>query len=259
MAEALRGRGVLVTRPHAQAGALCAALQARGARPLSLPLIEIVPVDAALQAQALAARLDGFRMVFFVSANAVAQGLPWFRRHRAWPPGPPVATLGPGSARALRDAGFQAVVAPPTRFDSEGLLALPECSADALAGGTVLIVRGAGGRDLIDRELIARGVRVESLVCYRRAHPPLDLDALEAKRSEGVLHAITLSSSEAATYFGARIGAVGRQTLLALPVFAPHPRVAEAARAAGFACVIETPAADAGLLAGLEHWFATLR
>ena len=37
-----------------------------------------------------------------------------------------VATVGQGSAKALRDLGVLEIIAPQERFDSEALLALPE-------------------------------------------------------------------------------------------------------------------------------------
>jgi uroporphyrinogen-III synthase len=40
------------------------------------------------------------------------------------------------------------------------------------------------------------------------------------------------------------------------PVFAPHPRIAAAARALGLGTVVETAPADEGIVAGLETFFA---
>jgi uroporphyrinogen-III synthase len=256
MAGALAGRTIAVTRPLAQAEALSAAIRGEGGTPLALPLLEIVAaVDAEGFAQ-LAASLDEYALVFFVSANAVSHGLAGLRARRAWPPGPMVATVGPGSAAALQAAGFAKVIAPPERFDSEGVLALPEFAASALAGKRVLILRGDGGRELLADELSARGAQVTSFSCYTRTLPALDVPALVARMTQGQLDALTLSSSEAARHFAQQLREQGGAALFRLPVFAPHPRVVTCAETLGFEQVILTEGADAGLLAGLRAHFA---
>ena len=251
MAGALAGRTIAVTRPLAQADALNAAIRAEGGTPFGLPLLEIEAVQDADGFARIAASLDDYALVFFVSANAVSHGLAGVRAHRLWPPGPVVATVGPGSAAVLLAAGFATVIAPPERFDSEGVLALPEFAAEALAGRRVLILRGDGGRELLADELSARGAQVTSFTCYTRNLPPPDVPALVARMTQGQLDALTLSSSEAVRHFAQVLRERGGEALFDLPVFAPHLRVADCARSSGFRRVILTEGADAGLLAGL--------
>ncbi len=255
MAVALAGRTILVTRPAAQADALCAAIEAQGGRTWRLPLLDIAPVDDSEAFAALASSLDEFDFAFFVSANAVSHGLAGIRAHRAWPPGPQAVTVGPGSATALRDAGFTEVLVPAERFDSEGVLALPEFAPDAVTGKRVLILRGDGGRELFGDVLMARGAQVSCFTCYRRLAPDVDVQTLASAASAGALDAITLTSSEAVRHLAAAL-TTDAAPVLAVPVFAPHERVAEAARAAGFTHVVLTDSADKGLLAGLCAHFA---
>ena len=47
----------------------------------------------------------------------------------------------------------------------------------------------------------------------------------------------------------------GAPLLLRTPLFAPHEKIAEAARRFGVAHVIATPGGDAGLVDGLINWF----
>ena len=63
----------------------------------------------------------------------------------------------------------------------------------------------------------------------------------------------------------ARLGETARTLLVALPVFVPHPRVAEQARALGVADVVVSGAADEDVLAALvatpylpSVWWLTL-
>ncbi|MCL2657493.1 MAG: uroporphyrinogen-III synthase [Betaproteobacteria bacterium] len=245
----LSGQRILVTRPARQAAALSAAIEAAGGEALNLPLIEIEPVEDQEGFRALAAELDAFVYAFFVSANAVEHGLACVRAFRAWPPGPQVATVGPGSAKALHEAGFAKVLAPAERFDSEGVLALPEFAPARIAGQGVLILRGDGGRELLADELRARGARVCCVTCYRRTFPPLDIPVLQ--RAD----ALTLSSSEAVRHLAAGLREQGLNAFWDKPVFVPHIRIAVAASDAGFTQVIETAGGDAGLMQGLLMYY----
>ncbi|WP_417070333.1 fused uroporphyrinogen-III synthase HemD/membrane protein HemX [Niveibacterium terrae] len=249
----MRSPVILVTRPAAQAVAFADGLSAAGFTPWVLPLIGIEAIAEPEDLDAILVALDDFCCAVFVSANAVELGLAAIRARCAWPASLALAAPGPGTARVLREAGFSEVLSPEIRFDSEGLLALPEFSAEAIRGRKVLIVGGEGGRELIADELIRRGGAVVHLRAYRRQLLPVPVTELQSAFREGRLAAITLTSSEAARHLGGALE--GECGLKALPVFAPHPRIVEAAQMAGFTEVIQTDAADPGLLAGIARYF----
>lgn len=251
--RALAGRCIAVTRPAEQAEALCAAIVARGGRCLLHPLIDIAPVEDTAALIAQARRLADFALIFFVSPNAVRHGLPLLQAAGPLPPSVQIATVGPGSAQALRAAGIEEVLVPQAGFDSEAVLALPAFQPEAVAGREVLILRGDGGRELLADTLRERGARVTVLSCYRRLPPSADPAALIAAASDGRLSAITLTSSEAVDRLAEQLGSA-LACLQPVPVFACHPRIAERARRQGFVQVVETPPGDAGLLAALEAW-----
>src|SRR5512138_58820 len=123
----LSGRRVVVTRRAGQATSLVEQLQARGATVLELPAIEIVPPDdTGPLDQALRSR-QRYQWIVFTSANAVqavlgrlaALGLP----PRLGSPGPQVASLGPSTTSALRQAFPADPVAlePESEFRAAGL------------------------------------------------------------------------------------------------------------------------------------------
>lgn len=253
---ALDGLGILVSRPRAQAASLCAAIRAEGGEPLAFPLIDIAPLAHSEGLLASMEELDSAVLAIFVSGNAVSHALDFILARRSWPPSLAAATVGEQSAAALRVRGLHRVIVPQGRFDSEALLALPELAADRVAGGTVLIFRGDGGRELMADTLQARGARVLQVSCYRRM-PPTDGAPLCRALAEDRLHALTVTSSEAVRNLCGLPGLDCLDALRALPVFAPHARIAEQARAAGFACVIETGPADAGLMQGLLAYFSS--
>lgn len=250
-----RGRRIVVTRPAAQSEALCAAIRARGGEPLCFPLLVIEPATDCGELAAIAPRLDAFDIAFFVSPNAVAYALQPLLAARPWPPRLAVATVGQGSERALKDFGFERVIAPSAGFDSEAVLALPEFAPAAVRGRRVVIFRGDGGRDLFGSTLVERGAEVEYVTCYRRTLPATDPAPLLQAAAAGELAAILLTSSEGVRNLAALVGEAGMAVLRTVPAFASHPRIAAHARAAGFVTVVETAAGDAGLLHALEQHF----
>ncbi len=150
----LAGRGVLVTRPAAQAEPLCRLIEAAGGRAIRFPTIAIEPAaDAGTRAR-LAEPWD---LLYFVSPNAVEQALALVPDGR-WPRVSWVAAVGRGTAKALEAAGRAPDLVPSERYESEALLAMPEL-AD-MRGRRVLIVRGEGGRGLFAEAMTARGAEV---------------------------------------------------------------------------------------------------
>lgn len=253
MSQALQGRSILVTRPAAQASGLAAQIRQAGGEPVLYPLLDIQPLpDSALDVAWDA--LPQTSLAIFISPNAVAHSVVRLRARGAWPAQCRVAAVGQGTARALAEAGFQDVVFPPTQFDSEGLLALPELGAHPMAGRRVLLFKGEGGRDLLGQTLRERGAEVVEVPCYRRHPPAQDPGPVQARLDASELDAVILSSSEAAAHLPAVFRDDQWAKARVIPVFVPHPRIAEAATSLGCACVVQTAAGDAGLMAGLRAY-----
>lgn len=247
----LSGLGILVTRPVRQAAGLVAQLATLGATPIVFPAIVILPpADLAPLARAHAA-LAQYDAAIFVSSNAAEYGVPG---PASWPLRVVAIATGPGTAAALAASGLADVRIPETTFDSDGLLAMPALAN--VRGQRIAIFRGEGGRDRLGDALRARGARVDYVDCYRRARPSAGVeglaDALRARR----VHALTVTSSEGLDNLCALLDRDARALLAALPAFVPHPRIAEHARALGFAAVA-TDNGDAGLIAGLLEWSAS--
>src|SRR5512146_2941267 len=123
----LAGLNIVITRPREQAAGLAQRIEQLGGRALLLPLLEIEAVsdDRALREQL--SRLNQADLAIFISPNAVQYGMAAVLASGALPPSLKFAAIGQSSAKALRELGVGRVIAPSTRFDSEGLLALPEC------------------------------------------------------------------------------------------------------------------------------------
>jgi uroporphyrinogen-III synthase len=252
----LAGRAVVITRPERQAAGLASLIESAGGRALRFPTIEIEPI----RTPALDAVLGGlvtYDVAIFISRNAVAQGLARTRERGAgWPPGPPgpvAAAIGAGTRRALEAEGFAAVIAPEGPADSEALLAEPALAN--VSGKRIVIFRGEGGRETLAAELRARGATVDYAECYRRVAPGTDLRPLIAQWSRGEVDAVTVSSGEGLANLAARLGEAVRPFLSAVPVFVPHPRVAQQALLLGGADVVVSGTADEDVLAALVAYF----
>lgn len=257
----LAGRGIVITRPVQESQLFAGRIAEAGGVPFLFPAIEIRLLRSA-GLEALGARLAEFDHAVFISPSAVNAAWDLLPADAGWPAHTVPMAVGAGSMRALvrRGVAPDRILSPAERYDSEALLALPELQD--MAGRRVLIFRGRGGRELLADTLRARGAQVTYAECYERAMPQTDAAPLIAAHARGALHALTLTSSEGARNVHTLLGgATGpqRRLLTELPVFASHPRIAEAARSLGAQQVITTDQGDDGVLAGLLAWFGNAR
>jgi uroporphyrinogen-III synthase len=255
---------VLVTRPLREARSWVDRLVACGLDARALPLIDIAPVHDRQPLRDAWRRIGDYRAVMFVSGNAADRffgenpvpGLVEYA-HRAtdfiaW-------STGPGTRDALVHAGVPAAQircpAPDApQFDSEALWA--QVAHEVRPGDAVLIVRGAdaqeraAGRDWLAHQLAQSGVRVDTVLAYRRSMPVwTDAEMALARDAATDGSVWLLSSSEAV---GHLLQLLPEQSWLAARAVATHPRIAQAARAAGFGVVCESrPTVDA-LVASIE-------
>ncbi len=246
---------LIVTRPAAQAGAWVAALQALGQDAVALPLIAVAPPADLAPVRLAWQRLPQCSLAMFVSANAVAH---FFAAAPApWPAGVRAGSTGPGTSAALRAAGVPAalLVEPATdavQFDSEALWA--RLSHESWSGLQVLVVRGEDGRDWLAETLRARGAEVHFVAAYRRHAPRL-------KPEEQALLAQALAAPAAHLWLFSSSEAVGHLRTLAPTAdwhrsraVASHPRIAQAARDAGFGQVQPAPPSPEAVAALAAAW-----
>lgn len=252
----LGGRGILVTRPVARAAHLADCIRRAGGDPVLFPTLEIVSIleNLSFSMKYTDNNIIKCDLLIFVSPTAVEHGLAPFRA--CWPAGLVVAAVGAGTARALREHGVAAVLAPAQGGDSEALAALPELQH--VAGKRIVIVRGQGGREWLAATLRARGAQVDYLECYRRVCPTTDAAALVARWNAGGVAAVTMTSRQALDNLFAMLPAGAHALARATPLFAVHPRIAAQACALGVVQIVTTGPGDAAIVSGLQSFFATL-
>ena len=238
-AKPLAGRKILVTRPREQAARLAQLIEDAGGRAELFPAIVIEDVAA----PAALARLREFDLAIFVSPTAVAKALP---QVATWPHALRVAAVGAGTRRELEKHGIADVIAPLSGADSEALLAMPEL-AD-VAGRRIAILRGDGGRALLGDTFVQRGAQVEYITCYHRLAPKPPSRPWRV----GELAAVTVSSSQGLDNLFAVLDPA---MLRATPLFVPHPRIAERARALAAREVVLAGHSDGEMLERLVAYF----
>ena len=253
--QPLAGVRVVVTRPAKQAAIFAQRLALIGGEAIVCPAMIIAPPANPAPFRAALAQLAAYDYALFVSANAAEAVL---SESVDWPPALKAIAVGPTTADALILGGVPDVLVPPARYDSEGVLLLPELQR--VEGKRIVLFRGEApdgttGRELMRATLLARGARVDGVTCYRRAKPTFDVAGLLEQWRAGRVDAVIVTSAEVLDNFVGLIGDAGRRLLDATPVFVPHPRIAEHARGQGLCDVVTTAPTDAGLLAGLLDHF----
>lgn len=245
----LANRAIVITRPAGESQRLQALIREAGGVPLLYPAIEILDAPDPRALDAVIERLDDFDLAIFISPSAVEKAMTRISARRALPAKLRSAAIGPGGVRALQRFGITGVVAPQGRYDSESLLA--STFMQSVSGKNVVIFRGDGGRELLADTLTARGARVESVTCYRRAKPALDSAPLLEAWSRNEVAAVIVTSSEGLRNLCEMLGAPGGVFLRNTLMIAPHPRIAAVAREMRMTRVVESASGDEALVAAV--------
>jgi len=243
----LFGLSIGITRPEDQSAEATDQVVRLGGEAVSMPLIEIAPVDP-LQATRIRdciQQLTRYQWIIWTSSNGVSE----FFRHlqlagrdaRALA-GIQLACIGDATARRLRDFGLNADLVPPV-FHAESLAAelIPRTTGTA----PLLWACASRGRDVLRERLHTAGLTLEQLVVYEnRDVPALQPDVLERLRS-GTLHWITLTSPAAARRIAELLLAADlRPASLSTRFASISPLTSAAARSAGLEIHAEAAVAE---------------
>lgn len=236
---------IVVTRPASQAAGLCDEIVRMGGAAIAFPAIEIAPIPANAA--------SGHDLIVFVSVNAVAHGVHLVEKS----PTARVAAIGKATAAALNQTSLRVDIVPEAGFNSEALLAHPDLTLTD--GARVLIVRGDGGRELLQETFAARGLAVETREVYKRIRPTVDdatRDALETRWSTEGIDVVTATSIETLHNLIAILSERGRALLRETVLLVASRRIGEAAQAAGLngQVIVANGADDASMIGALACW-----
>jgi len=223
----LAGRRILVTRASEQADELVEMLSARGAEPISVPVMRLEPLLSSEQFLELGEGIASGKWddVIFTSANAVRLVLSRF-------PGSAQATrvfaIGPGTASAAAELGWS-VESLPESFVAESLA--ERLLSERMAGRRLLLPRAAGARAVLPDALERAGAKVEVVALYRMQPEEGSREPLLRVLVAPGLDCITFASASAVACF--RELAAGKAVPDGVLFACIGPITADAARKAG--------------------------
>jgi uroporphyrinogen III methyltransferase / synthase len=256
--SALAGKRVVITRSAAQSEMLASELSARGAIPVTLPLVSFAepedfePLDAAIE------EIQRFDWMILTSAQAVRalmkrsgdlkRGLiPVGSKLR-------IAAVGPVTAEAARQAGW------PVEFVSETHTGagLAEELGNRVSGAKVFLPRSDRANPDLPPALKRHGAQLTEVIAYRTLRPT-EVGQRDLRRiSEGAADAVLFFSPSAVQHFAELFGGEQLRALQdKLAITAVGPVTANALRQAGAQRIVmagdTTPGA---VVVALEEHFA---
>jgi uroporphyrinogen-III synthase len=246
---------ILVTRPDPAGSALCKKIDAEGYKAIHLPTIKFAfPKDGEVLRKTVAL-LGEQDWIIFVSPQAVLTCVPLLRD--AWPIMPEnvkMAAIGAGTATVLSVAGYQAIF-PENEWTAEGLLKLP--AFFDIAYKRIAIVRGEGGREVIEDELIARKAQVSSVIIYRRVMPDVDMTRYIQLLKDKQIDIVTSTSCTGVENLKKMVGDSAWPYLQKVPLIVVSERIKKVAHDLGFESIhLASNASDASILKtikGIHH------
>ncbi len=234
---------ILVTRPGPAGEELCASITARGGKAMHFPVIAFAPPADQAGFMSAIESLGQQDWVIFNSPQSVRAAVPAMRS--VWPNFPDtvkLAAVGAGTAYALRDAGYVAALMPETDWSSEGLLALPEF--ELVRDKKIMIVRGAGGRELLDKVFKERGADVTTCIAYQRMLPVVNAAPCAQMIRNHELNLIVAGSYESVSNLQLLLGKDISPQLFQIPLLVMSERIKKLAAESGFQTIWVTQTAS---------------
>ena len=246
MSKSTNAARVLVTRPKHQQSSFLARCADAGLDTLSLPCIDILPVDCSIDSAEIAAA----EFVFFTSRNAVEfahaiQPLPWKETS--------VYCIGRATQRALAHFNQDLAHPPIEPFTSEAFI---DWLKTQPAISSALMIKGVGGRDLIETFLEETGASVSIKNVYKRVTPVVS----DAERHRVFVDTppdiISVTSDDVLRNLVNIAGPTYAAELHATPIVVNSERCADLAVRLGFdhGPIIANPPGDDGQIDGIKHW-----
>ncbi len=255
MAAKLTGKCIWVTRPAEQAENLADALSQAGATVVRFPVISIQPLTDCSEALERVRQIQHYDMLVFISRNAVNVLFQHYLDAVKLSDTIRIFAIGESTASALEQYGINAIRGNGPVADSETLLGLPELQK--IGNLNVLLVRGKGGRELIEQTLQQRGAEVEIIELYVRGLAEHDQNESHRLWQQTAPDAIIVTSNESIENLVTLTPAEDKASLFAKPLVVMSKRNAEYARQSGFTNTISVAQQmnDAGLFEAVAELF----
>ncbi len=197
----LFGKGVLVTRPRAQAPALSNLLAEQGAEPIESPLLEIRPPDSWEPLDQAIKELSSYDWIIFTSVNGVQAFMErlWFHKKDARSLArAKVCCIGPQTEKKVNQWGVIADLVPQ-EFQAEGIL--ESLKAIGIQGQRMLIPRAKVAREILPEQLREMGADVRVVQGYQALLPITEQGPLLEKFRNQDIQYLTFTSSSTVKNF----------------------------------------------------------
>lgn len=213
-----------------------------------LPTLCIEPLP---QIQSLDSHLENTDVILFTSQNAVTH------LHRQTPlprPDQQVHAIGPATKAALNQLNQTVHLEPAAPFTSESYLN----HLASFPPQRILIVKGEGGRDLIENQLSEQGWEVHTADVYRRSIPAYQPDDIAAALKNPPPDIISITSDQSLENL-VNLAKDYWAELRHLPMVVNSVRCQQLALSLGFTQIpmVAVPAGNQGQLHQLQQWLAS--
>ncbi len=255
-ATVLAGCRIWVTRPRAQAQALCELIRNAGGNAIEVPVTEMVPAPDQNAASTALRQIAQRDLCIFISRNAVRFALELAPALASDRGKCMMLAVGAGTAAELSGFGISAATGPGPAFSADDLLTLPQLQASALRGRSVMIIRGTGGQETLRDELMRRGADVCYAEVYERRRTEYDPEYRQRLWRQTPPDVIVLTSVGAVRALLELTPKELHSRLLQSVLVVISERVSASARRAGFAgpILIAAGATDPILYQTLVTW-----
>lgn len=248
---------LLNTRPAQQAASLNQLVVAAGGEFLHCPTLAIVPTDMAVTQTKIALANRQVDKVIFISANAVEQyaqqklsaALQGLMNHAEF------YAIGRATALMGEKHNLPIKTLSDTQFDSENLLA--HDVMQKVNGQTILLVKGVGGREILQDTLTERGAKVLPLALYERRPTPFCNAAWNQfmQRNNGVLLITSIASWDAFYHGYSQWQAASSQSMNSVITVVMSQRIAEHIANFAWSCriIVVSTQSNAGIIKAIEE------
>lgn len=245
----LANKTIIVTRPLVKVQNLCMQLEARQAKVVHFPVINITPISNIEAAKKSLQQLTNYNLVIFISANAVNYTMSIAQKLDINFLNCNLAAVGSATKLALENYNYRVDITPEQKYSSQALL--EHEALQNLSQQNILIARGLGGREYLRQELEQRGATVDYLEVYERTLPvsrnPIDLCTLSKTDTRVLIY-----SAESAQNLWSLCNQEERKWLQNITIVAASERIANNLSSDRFAkqpIIAENPSDEAMLQA----------
>ncbi|MEE9424429.1 MAG: uroporphyrinogen-III synthase [Methylococcales bacterium] len=242
----LQGIRILVTRAKHQNQHLSQLIEQAGGKAIAFPVLEIIAPQNIQSINSQLSKTNTWDWIIFTSANAVNYAVDITNQQLPITEITKIAAIGDKTANCLAKHGITVDLIPAVS-SSEGLASSLEMQT--INNLNCLIIKGEGGRTMLEKQLSERGAVITTVDVYRRICPKSDSLSLLDQWSQQAINYVTVTSVEALNNLIQLIGDQGFKRLKEATIVVFSQRIHAAAINKGLVnVVIATSTSDKGII-----------